>query len=103
MIRGSSFDSGHGSNNTSFSNLSNRMSRMKRLPDAGMANPTGTLSLASVTMFGIGNTIGAGIFALSGVAAQYAGPSLFISFLIAGGIAMMTALMYETVQRARKH
>ena len=45
-------------------------------------------------MFGIGNTIGAGIFALTGIAAQYAGPSLFLSFLISGGIAMMTALMY---------
>ena len=45
-------------------------------------------------MFGIGNTIGAGIFALTGIAAQYAGPSLFISFLIAGAIAMTTAMMY---------
>ena len=45
-------------------------------------------------MFGIGNTIGAGIFALTGIAAQYAGPSLFLSFLIAGGISMITAMMY---------
>ena len=45
-------------------------------------------------MFGIGNTIGAGIFALTGIAAQYAGPSLFVSFIIAGGIAMTTAMMY---------
>ena len=45
-------------------------------------------------MFGIGNTIGAGIFALTGIAAQYAGPSLFLSFLISGGIAMTTAMMY---------
>ena len=45
-------------------------------------------------MFGIGNTIGAGIFALTGIAAQYAGPSLFISFAISGCIAMTTAMMY---------
>ena len=45
-------------------------------------------------MFGIGNTIGAGIFALTGVAAQYAGPSLFVSFTIAGGVALLTAMMY---------
>ena len=45
-------------------------------------------------MFGIGNTIGAGIFALTGIAAQYAGPSLFISFLVSGAIAMTTAMMY---------
>ena len=46
-------------------------------------------------MFGIGNTIGAGVFALTGVAAQYAGPSVFVSFLIAGAVALMTALMYS--------
>lgn len=45
-------------------------------------------------MFGIGNTIGAGIFALTGIAAQYAGPSLFISFFLSGCIAMTTAMMY---------
>ena len=45
-------------------------------------------------MFGIGNTIGAGIFALTGIAAQYAGPSLFVSFLASGAIAMTTAMMY---------
>ena len=45
-------------------------------------------------MFGIGNTIGAGIFALTGIAAQYAGPSLFISFFFSGCIAMCTAMMY---------
>ena len=46
-------------------------------------------------MFGIGNTIGAGVFALTGVAAQYAGPSVFLSFLVAGAVALMTALMYS--------
>ena len=45
-------------------------------------------------MFGIGATIGAGIFALTGIAAQYAGPSLFVSFIISGTVALITALMY---------
>ena len=45
-------------------------------------------------MFGIGNTIGAGVFALTGVAAQYAGPSLFLAFIISGFIALATALVY---------
>jgi APA family basic amino acid/polyamine antiporter len=45
-------------------------------------------------MFGVGGTIGAGIFALTGVGAQYAGPSICISFLISGAMAMLTALMY---------
>lgn len=49
----------------------------------------GTWGAASV---GIANIIGAGIFVLSGVAAGIAGPAVILSFLIAGIIAMMTAL-----------
>ncbi|MFQ5475507.1 MAG: APC family permease [Nitrosopumilus sp.] len=49
----------------------------------------GTFGAASV---GIANIIGAGIFVLSGVAAGIAGPAVIFSFLIAGVIAMMTAL-----------
>lgn len=45
-------------------------------------------------MFGIGNTIGAGVFALTGLGAQYAGPSLFLSFLFCGMISFTTALVY---------
>ena len=46
-------------------------------------------------MFGIGNTIGAGVFALIGVGAYYAGPSLVLSFLFCGLISLMTALVYS--------
>jgi len=49
----------------------------------------GTFGAASV---GIANIIGAGIFVLSGVAAGIAGPAVILSFLIAGVIAMFTAL-----------
>lgn len=49
----------------------------------------GTFGAASV---GIANIIGAGIFVLSGVAAGIAGPAVILSFLIAGVIAMLTAL-----------
>ncbi|KER06495.1 putative amino acid-proton symporter YbeC protein [Marine Group I thaumarchaeote SCGC AAA799-E16] len=49
----------------------------------------GTFGAASV---GIANIIGAGIFVLSGVAAGMAGPAVILSFLVAGIIAMMTAL-----------
>eukprot|EP00347_Sterkiella_histriomuscorum_P001735 403370887 len=48
-----------------------------------------------LTMFGIGNTIGAGIFALTGLGAQYAGPSLCLSFLLSGMISMATAMVYS--------
>lgn len=49
----------------------------------------GTFGAASV---GIANIIGAGIFVLSGVAAGIAGPAVILSFLVAGIIALMTAL-----------
>ena len=45
-------------------------------------------------MFGIGNTIGGGIFALTGIAAQYAGPSIAVSFIITGFAAIACGLMY---------
>lgn len=48
----------------------------------------GIFGAASV---GIANIIGAGIFALSGVATGLADPSVIFSFLIAGLIAIMTA------------
>ena len=46
-------------------------------------------------MFGMGNTIGAGIFALAGLAAKVAGASLFLSFIISGLISLTTALVYS--------
>ena len=49
----------------------------------------GLFGAASV---GIANIIGAGIFVVSGVAAGLAGPSVILSFLLAGFIALLTAL-----------
>jgi len=45
-------------------------------------------------MFSLGCTIGAGVFALTGVAAQHTGPSLFLAFFMSGLIALATALVY---------
>jgi len=56
---------------------------------AELKRNVGTFGAASV---GIANIIGAGIFVLSGVAAGIAGPAVILSFLIAGLIAMLTAL-----------
>ena len=50
------------------------------------------LGLLGVASLGIANIIGAGIFVISGVAAGLAGPSVILSFLIAGFIALMAAL-----------
>jgi amino acid transporter len=52
-------------------------------------------SCCSLILFGVGNTIGCGIFAYTGLAAQYAGgPAVFLSYLVAGFASLMTALVY---------
>lgn len=56
-----------------------------------MAKLKRSLNLLEVTSIGLANIIGAGVFVLSGVAAGIAGPSVIISFLVAGFIALLTA------------
>jgi len=51
-----------------------------------------TLGLTEALMIGIGTMIGAGIFVLPGPAADAAGPAIALSFIIGGGIALLTAL-----------
>lgn len=53
-----------------------------------------SLGTFDLVIMGFGNTIGAGVFTLTGLAAQYAGPAVFISFIISGCIALLTALVY---------
>jgi basic amino acid/polyamine antiporter, APA family len=54
-----------------------------------------TLTATSLTTLGIGSVIGAGIFVLTGqAAAQYAGPAIVISFIIAGLACMFAGLCY---------
>ncbi|MDE1876659.1 MAG: amino acid transporter, partial [Thaumarchaeota archaeon] len=50
------------------------------------------IGIFGATSIGITNIIGAGIFVLSGIAAGLAGPSVVISFLIAGFVSLLTAL-----------
>jgi len=57
-----------------------------------MAELKRNVGLFGAASVGIANIIGAGIFVVSGVAAGLAGPSVILSFLLAGFIAMMTAL-----------
>jgi len=54
-----------------------------------------TLGLLSLTCFGVGSTIGAGIFVLTGtVAALHAGPAVVISFVLAGIACALAGLCY---------
>ncbi|WP_311172986.1 APC family permease [Halobellus ordinarius] len=51
-----------------------------------------TLGLKEALMIGVGTMIGAGIFVLPGAAAALAGPASSVAFIVAGAIAMLTAL-----------
>src|SRR5579862_9442316 len=57
-----------------------------------------TLGPFSLIAMGIGAIIGTGIFVLTGIAsAQYTGPSLTISFVVAGLVSAFAALCYSEV------
>lgn len=54
-----------------------------------------TLGPLQLTMLGVGSTIGAGIYVMTGTAAaNYAGPSILLSFIVAGVACLFTALSY---------
>ncbi|HEY2346852.1 MAG TPA: amino acid permease [Xanthomonadaceae bacterium] len=55
------------------------------------------LGAFSLMMLGIGAIIGTGIFVLTAVAAQKAGPGMMYSFVIAGLVCALTALVYAEI------
>lgn len=62
---------------------------------AGEATLRPHLGLWHLIAAGVGSTIGSGIFVITGTAAaQYAGPAITVSFLIAGVVCLATALCY---------
>ncbi len=62
-----------------------------------------SVSLAQATIYGIGVILGAGIYALIGVAAGITGNALWLAFIVAAIIAGLTALSYaELVSRFPK-
>jgi APA family basic amino acid/polyamine antiporter len=58
---------------------------------------TRQLNAFDLTMLGIGAVIGTGIFVLTAVAANKAGPSMMYSFVIAGIVCALTALIYSEI------
>ena len=59
-----------------------------------------TLSFFDATAIGIGAVIGAGIFVVLGVAVGYAGPAVVISMIIAGTVALFTAISFAELSSA---
>lgn len=56
-----------------------------------------SLGALQLTLFGVGCIIGTGIFVLTAVGAQKAGPGLTISFIIAGAVCIVAALCYAEI------
>lgn len=57
-------------------------------------SPNAELGLLAATMIGMGAMIGAGIFVLTGLAAEIAGPAAIIVFALNGVVTAFTALTY---------
>jgi basic amino acid/polyamine antiporter, APA family len=55
------------------------------------------LGAFDLTMLGVGAVIGTGIFVLTAVAANKAGPGMMYSFIIAGVVCALTALIYSEI------
>jgi APA family basic amino acid/polyamine antiporter len=67
------------------------------LESASKRSLTRQLNAFDLTMLGIGAVIGTGIFVLTAVAANKAGPGMMYSFVIAGIVCALTALMYSEI------
>src|SRR5258706_13559762 len=79
------------------------MRRWMRRKSAGMVFEAGkhklapTLSWWYLVALGVGGVVGTGIYTLVGVGANLAGPSVMLSFLVAGLICACAALCYAEV------
>ncbi|MBI3715168.1 MAG: amino acid permease, partial [Betaproteobacteria bacterium] len=77
--------------------LRDRLFRTQPVPTGEQAESHGlkrSLGAFSLTMLGVGGTIGTGIFFTMAEAVPKAGPSVILSFLIAAFTAGLTALCY---------
>jgi len=66
----------------------------------GKRSPEASLSLVDATMIGMGAMIGAGIFVLTGLAANISGPAAVLVFVLNGVVTAFTALSYAELAAA---
>jgi len=69
-------------------------------PGAGEAQLKRSIGLFSLTMIGVGGTLGTGIFFILSQAVPVAGPAVIWSFVIGGVVAGLTALCYAEMAGA---
>ena len=53
------------------------------------------LTLVDLVAYGVGCSVGAGVYSLVGVGAQLAGPSISLSFFLSGVACVFTSLTYS--------
>ncbi|HZO68579.1 MAG TPA: amino acid permease [Kribbellaceae bacterium] len=68
--------------------------------DTGQTELARTIGLFQLSMFGIGATIGTGIFFVLSEAVPVAGPAVIWSFVMAGAVAGLTAICYAELASA---
>ena len=68
--------------------------------DTGQSELARSIGLFQLSMFGIGATIGTGIFFVLSEAVPEAGPSVILSFVLAGAVAGLTAICYAELASA---
>ena len=83
---------------------------LRRKPVAAMTEESGTdtgkgelarsIGLFQLSMFGIGATIGTGIFIVLTIAVPVGGPAVIVSFIFAGTVAGLTAICYAELASA---
>lgn len=61
------------------------------------SKPTHTIGLISCIAFAVGSMIGGGVFALSGVVVNMAGPGAVIAYVLAGLVVLLSALCFAVV------
>ncbi|WP_435344312.1 APC family permease [Haloarchaeobius sp. HRN-SO-5] len=70
------------------------------MSQSGERAPATSLGLLDATMVGVGAMIGAGIFVLTGLAADITGPGAIVVFALNGGVTAFTALSYAELASA---